>query len=230
MSGRSHRSAGTGRSGPREPAAPEFPAELIKAVLPDSDLVDGGMYESMAFDGLDLSGREATDAEIDQCRFGGVSFSQVRLHRGRIRDAVFDRCDLANLRARGCSLGRATVSACRMTGLSWLDGEFRDVTFDRCRIDLSSLRSSAFRDVVFTECRLEQADFGEADLRGVRFEDCDLTGAQFPDAQLAGARFANCDLSGIVGVTSLRGAIIKASDLLSLTYVLAGALGITIED
>jgi uncharacterized protein YjbI with pentapeptide repeats len=117
-----------------------------------------------------------------------------------------------------------------MTGLSWLDGTIRDVTFANCRIDLASFRSSRFKDVVFTGCRMEQADFGEADLRGARFEGCDLTGGQFSGAQLAGTRFADCVLAGIGGVTSMRGAIIKGADALALTYILADALGIKIED
>lgn len=214
----------------REPVAPTLPATLRTAVLPDDDLVDGGVHLSLAFEDADLSSRDAVGAEIDQCRYTNVNLSQTKLHRGMIRDAVFDRCDLANLRARDCSLSRSTVSASRMTGLSWLDGSFRDVTFDGCRIDLASLRSSTLKDVVFTGCRLQQVDFGEADLRGARFEGCDLTGAQFSGAQLTGTRFADCNLVGIGGVTSLRGAIIKSTDALALTFILADALGIKIED
>jgi hypothetical protein len=63
-----------------------------------------------------------------------------------------------------------------------------------------------------------------------RFESCDLTGAQFSKAQMEGTRFADCTLDGINGVTSLNGAIVKSRDALSLTYSLAGALGIIIED
>jgi uncharacterized protein YjbI with pentapeptide repeats len=117
-----------------------------------------------------------------------------------------------------------------MTGLSLIDDDLRDMTFSGCRIDLSSFRSTKFDDVVFTDCRMEQADFTEADLRGVRFEGCDLTGAQFTGAQMTGARLSRCDLTGIGGVTSMRGAIVTSSDAVALAFILAGALGITIED
>jgi uncharacterized protein YjbI with pentapeptide repeats len=117
-----------------------------------------------------------------------------------------------------------------MTGLSWLDDDLRDVTFDGCRIDLSSFRATKFDDVVFTGCRLEQADFGDADLRGARFDDCNLSGAQFSGARMTGTRFAGCDLTGVSGVTSMRGAVITSADAVALAFILAGALGITIED
>jgi uncharacterized protein YjbI with pentapeptide repeats len=229
MASRPHRRTDGGR-GPRQPVAPTFPAALQPAGIPDDDLTDSGVYLSLVFADLDLSSRDAVSAEFDQCRFSNVNLSQTKLHRALIRDVAFDRCDLANLRARDSSLSRAAVCASRMTGLSWIDGSFRDVTFDNCRIDLASFRSSGFKDVVFTGCRLEQADFGDADLRGARFDSCDLTGAQFHGGQLSGARFADCCLASIGGVTSLRGAIIKSADALALTFMLADALGIKIED
>ncbi len=45
-----------------------------------------------------------------------------------------------------------------------------------------------------------------------------------------GARFADCTLVGIGGVTSLKGAIVRSQDAQGLLYVLAGAMGITIEE
>ena len=67
-------------------------------------------------------------------------------------------------------------------------------------------------------------------LRGARFEGCDLTGAQFSGARMTGTRLARCELTGISGVTSMRGAIVTSADAVALAFILAGALGITIED
>jgi len=228
--GRPDRSANRRRARVRQPAAPDLPADLTAARLPDDDLKDGGVYLTLAFDDLDLSGRDAVNAEVDQCRYGNVNLSQSKLRRALIRDAVFERCDLANLRARECSISRTTVTGSRMTGLSWVDGGVRDVTFTDCRMDLISFRQSTFKDVVFAGCRLEQADFGDADLSGARFDRCDLSGAQFSGARMTGTRLSGCDLTEITGVTSLRGAIITSADAVPLAYMLAKALGIVIED
>ena len=87
----------------------------------DARLADEGVYLTMEFSGLDLSGQQAAAIEIDQCRYGKVSLSQARLRRALVRDAWFDRCDLANLRVRDSSLGRARFTGCRMTGLIFGD-------------------------------------------------------------------------------------------------------------
>ncbi len=227
MAGRSGKG---GKAGPRLPAGPDLPAELNAAALPGHDLDDGAICELLAYADLDLSGREAAGAEIEACTFANVNLSQGKLRRVLIRDVRYERCDLANLRALDSSLTRVALLASRMTGLSLLDDDLRDVRFESCRIDLSSFRMSKLDDVLFTGCRMEQADFTEADLRGARFEDCDLTGAQFSGARMTGTRFARCDLTGITGVTSMRGAVVTSADAVTLAYILAGALGITIED
>ena len=98
------------KKAPRQPSAPDLPAELTSATLADHDLADGGVYELLAFADLDLSGREVTGAEIDACRYGNVNLSQARLRRTLVRDVAFDRCDLANLRALDCSFTRVAVT------------------------------------------------------------------------------------------------------------------------
>ncbi|MGI9005152.1 MAG: pentapeptide repeat-containing protein [Streptosporangiaceae bacterium] len=215
---------------PRRGRLPRLPAKFTAAALPGNDLGDSVICELLAYADLDLSGREAAGAEIEACTFANVNLSQGRLRRGLIRDVRLERCDLANLRALDSSLTRVELLASRMTGLSLLDDDLRDVRFDGCRVDLASFRMSKFADVLFSGCRMGQADFTEADLRGARFENCDLTGAQFSGARMTGTRFARCDLTEITGVTSMRGAVITSADAVTLAYILAGALGITIED
>jgi uncharacterized protein YjbI with pentapeptide repeats len=226
----SARRSASQRARVREPSEPDLPDDLTKAGLPEADLYDGASHFGLDVADLDLSDRDAAGLEVDQSRYTAVKFGGVRLGRGAIKDAVFDRCDLANLRARETSLFRARLVGCRMTGLSYLAGVVRDVTFSGSRIDLASFSNTKFAAVVFTECRLDQANFGDADLSGARFINCDLTGAQFSAATLAGTRFTGCDLTGISGVTSMRGAIITSSDALTLARIFADALGIKIED
>jgi uncharacterized protein YjbI with pentapeptide repeats len=230
MAASARRSAGRRGVAVTEPAEPDLPDDLTMAGLPEADLYDGASHYGLAVADLDLSDREAAGAEIDQCRYTTVKLGGVRLRRGTIRDSVFDRCDLANLRAREASMFRTQLTGCRMTGLSFLAGVIRDVTFSGSRIDLASFSNTKFSSVVFTECRLDQANFGDANLSGTRFLNCDLTGAQFSGATLTGARFTGCDLTGISGVTSMRGAIITSSDAFTLARIFADALGIKIED
>jgi uncharacterized protein YjbI with pentapeptide repeats len=214
----------------REPAAPDIPDDLTETSLPEAEFDNGVVQVGVAVSDVDVSGREAAGAELDQCRYTAVNFASVQMRRATIRDVEFERCDLANLLARDCSLIRVAVHASRMTGAALLASTMGDVAFHDCRMDLASFSGSKFTNVTFTNCRLDQANFGEADLSGVRFDQCDLSGAQLSGATLTGATFTGCDLTGISGVTSLRGAIITSSDALTLARVFAEALGITIED
>jgi uncharacterized protein YjbI with pentapeptide repeats len=229
VTARSDRTARNRRAGVAEPAEPDLPADLTAASPAAAELSDGAVHAGLAVADLDLSGQAAAGAEIEACRYRAVNLGQVRLSRTTIRDAEFDRCDLANLRGRDCSMHRVVIRSSRMTGFSWISGVMRDVAFLGCRIDLGYFSNTKFGAVVFSRCRLEQANFQDADLSGVRFEDCDLSGAQFSGATMAGTRLSGCELTAISGVTSLRGAIIARADAIALTGTFAEALGITID-
>lgn len=175
---------------------------------------------------------EAVDAgnfHIEQCRFRGTDLAAGSWRDGVWRDCRFESASLAGVVAQRCSLLRSQVAGVRATGLQWTDGLVKDVTFSDCRLDLAGFRFSRFAHVEFVDCRMGQIDFTGADLSGVRFVNCDLQSAKLHQAKAVGARFDGCRLDGISGVEALSGATVSASDLVPLTFVLAGALGIAIE-
>ncbi|MEU5944728.1 pentapeptide repeat-containing protein [Micromonospora sp. NPDC047465] len=213
----------------RAPAKPRPPSSLELATE-DHDLENEATFRRLGFFDLDLSGRSADGVEFEQCRFKGSDLSGTQLDGAAFTDCLFESTNLANLRAEKSSMIRARLSTLRMTGVHWINGALRDVTVSECRLDLSSFRFTDFSSVVFEGCNLTRADFQNADLSGARFTNCDLTGAQFSQATMEGTRFANCVLVGIGGVTSMGGAVVAHQDLVALSYTLAGALGIRIED
>jgi uncharacterized protein YjbI with pentapeptide repeats len=213
----------------REPRKPVPPPDLTPASPGEHDLEPETTFERIGFADLDLSGRSAEAVEFHQCRFDRASLSGSQLRRAGLTDCLVEHCDWANLRADGGRLDRVRFTESRMTGFTWTDGLIRDVLFDRCRMDLSVWRFAGFDAVRFSDCNLTGADFTEADLRGAQFVGCDLTRAQFSNATMDGTRFRGCTLVGIAGVTSWAGAVVHHSDLLALSYALAGALGIRID-
>jgi uncharacterized protein YjbI with pentapeptide repeats len=214
----------------RTPIKPAQPRVLDLALLPDDDLQSDTERRKLSFADLDMSQRSAELAEFTQCRFENADLGGTTLDRVVFSDCVFDHSNLANLRATKSSLVRVELSVLRMTGFQWTDGRLRDVRFTDSRIDLSSFRFTNFVSVVFDRCNLTGVDFVNADLRGAEFSGCDLSGAQFSHAKMEGARFADCVLADIVGVTSWDGAIVRSHDLVTLSYTLAAALGIRIEN
>jgi len=223
-------SPSSARSARRPPTAPRIgKAALAPAVLPDHELEEEAECARLEFANFDLSGRDAVLVEFDRCRFVGTTFNGTRCDRTRWVDCRFDSCDLANLSAESSGLVRVEVSGSRATGVRWRSGVLRDVVINGCKLDLSAFHGTRFERVRFEGCTLTQADFMDADLTGgVEIVDCDLTRARFSQARMAGAVLTRCVLDGIQGVTSLRGAVIDPTDLVSLSYALAQALGIVI--
>ena len=146
-----------------------------------------------------------------------------------IVDCLVQHSNWANLRGTGGRLLRTRISESRMTGFAWVNASVKDVEFVDCRLDLSSWRFTDFSAVRFAGCNLAKADFTGSDLSGAQFVGCDLTGAVFDQATMDGTRLRSCVLLGIGGIQSWRGAVVHESDLLSLSYTLAHALGIRID-
>ncbi|WP_460524681.1 pentapeptide repeat-containing protein [Flindersiella endophytica] len=187
-------------------------------------------YSGMGFRELEPACEELVLSELDGCRFSKVSLAGTRLHRVIFSDCELVQCDLANVESHDSSFVRVRVTTSRLMGMNGVNTLCQDVTFEGCRATLAAFRFSRFKQVVFRDCDLREASFQESDLTGVRFEGCDLTGAQFSGARMAGTRLSDCVLAGVRGVDSFRGAIVAGNDLLGLTYSMAGALGITIDN
>lgn len=185
--------------------------------------------ETVAYYDCSLAGTRADGLEFLQCRFKKASLAGAHLPKVRIVDCLIEASDLSNLRAERAAFERVKVSGSRMTGLAWTDGVLSNAAFVDCKIDLANWRLARFDVVTFDKCHLAGADFTEADLRGAVFTDCDLTGAQFSKARMAGCRFRRCVLDGVGGITSWDGAIVHPDDLMALSYILAGALGIVVN-
>ncbi|ABP56804.1 pentapeptide repeat protein [Salinispora tropica CNB-440] len=212
----------------REPRSPVPPTEvdLWEATVLESEstLTCQALYSAR------LTGQDASSVTFRQCRFRGADLAECRLDQVVLSDCLVTDSSWANLRADGGEMARVRLAQCRMTGVTWADGVLRDVTVTGCRVDLSAWRMTTFDAVRFEDCNLQGADFTNADLRGATFRGCDLTGAVFHHASMEGTRFRGCTLAGVGDFSSWRGAVVDHEDLISLSYGLAQAAGIQVEN
>jgi uncharacterized protein YjbI with pentapeptide repeats len=215
------------RLGP--PREPKVPAELRPAGDVQRELEHEQTVETAVYGDVDLAGALAEGVVFDRCGFRRTSLAGAHLSSVRFIDCVVQTSDLSNVRAEKARLERVTLSGCRATGLACNDGLLSDVAVVDCKVDLTNWRFARFDVVTFDSCNLAGADFTEADLRGASFIGCDLSGAQFHKATMTGTRFRRCELEGVGGITSWEGAVVHPDDLLELSYILAGALGIVVE-
>ena len=150
--------------GPRPPAKPKLPSTLHPVDLAKDDLEDESVRLSLEYHDLDLADRDVARIEIEQSKFSSVNLQQSHFDRAVLSDVIFFRCDLANALMRDSSFIRATISSCRMTGLS-LVGCACGSNRPSCPMDLSSFRFCKFGRVAFVDCKLTRADFQGASFK-----------------------------------------------------------------
>lgn len=176
-----------------------------------------------------LAAATSRGVEVDQTMFSGGTIAGSRWQRTRWVDVELDGVDAANAKFDDAELHRTRWTRCRGTGASFGAAVMEDATFEGCKLDLSGWRFAKLTKVHFKGCQLDQADFSGARLWDVCFEDCSLNGATFLEGRVRDVRIERCPMVGVGGVQALRGATIAGAEALSLTDLLADALGITLE-
>ena len=112
-----------------------------------------------------------------------------------------------------------------LAGATWTDVRVRGAN-----LGFLNLAGARFQDVVFERCEIGTFDAREAELTSLTFVDCkidelNVTGATLSKVDLSGAR-----LRSLIGVESLRGAIVSREQLVDLAPILAAQLGLEIRD
>ena len=92
-----------------------------------------------------------------------------------------------------------------------------------------NLAGAQLQDVVFEGCEIDSLD-----LRGAELETVTLLDSRVDELNVAGATLSAVDLSGarlrtLIGVESLRGAIISHAQLVDLAPLLAAQVGLEVR-
>lgn len=195
------------------------PAEL----RPRADL------EAITVGGCHLPTLELRDAVVRESRIAGLVADEADLRGVRLIEVELAQVALTVVRAaRG--QWRDVVVGGRLGSVEAYEAELRSVHFVGCRISYLNLRGAQLLDVAFTDCVVDELDLAQATARRVRFDATrvdvlDLQHAELHDVDLRGATLAT-----ITGVTHLRGTTVTPDQLALLAPVLAGELGIAVED
>ena len=132
-----------------------------------------------SFRGVDLSGRDLSEAWLSDCDLTGAQLRGAWLVRTHLLGCRLDGADLTGARMIRCDVSESSARGCTLTGANLTRAEFRDA-------DLTG------------------ADLGRTLLCKTKFDGADLTGAVLRDADLDrtfldGARLVGADVTGIAG-------------------------------
>jgi uncharacterized protein YjbI with pentapeptide repeats len=177
-----------------------------------------------------LAGWHATRFAIDGCRLVACSLPGASLDSARIRDTLFEDCDLSGLVLPEAKLKRVEFRNCRIAAVDLGGAQLDDVRFVQCKLDGASFRLSSGARVEFADCGLMTSDFTSAKLESARFLRCNLSGCEFSGAHLDGARLHGSILEDLRGAQSLRRVVIDSTQAVPLALCLLGASGIVVDD
>jgi uncharacterized protein YjbI with pentapeptide repeats len=214
----------------RRSAAPPPRLSLPQLTPFDSDRVGSGSdHDAVDFVDLDLSGQDASDARFLECRLLRCALDGTSLRRSRVVGSLLADASAASLDLSDSTWRDAEISGGRIGALSLAGASLSGVRVRGGRFGFANLTGAQLDDVVFEGCEVGSLDTRSAQLRRVTFVDCtvdelDITGATLTAVDLSGAR-----LRSLIGVESLRGAIIGEGQLLDLAPLLAAQLGLEIR-
>jgi uncharacterized protein YjbI with pentapeptide repeats len=209
------------------------PEELLS--LPDLTPFDGerleagGDYVAVDFSDLDFAGQDAPDARFLECRLLRCGLDGASLRRARIAESLLSdlhgaTVDLADSTWRDAQMWGGRLGAVTLVGATWTGIRIRG-----SHLGFMNLSGAHLQDVTFEGCEIGSLDVRGAEMQSVAFVDC-----RVDELDVAGATLAKVDLSGatlrtLVGVESLRGAIISHQQLVDLAPLLAAQVGLEVR-
>lgn len=192
---------------------------------PDGDDIERAECRDLRVDDL----RWNTRRRVDTSLLSGLSGTSWRARGITLVDTRLDRLDLLSIAAPEAGWRNVEVRSSRIGSLELYEASFRRVAFVGCKLGFVNLRGADLTDVSFTDCVIEDLDLMRATasrvaLTGCRIARLEVSHAELRDVDLRGAEVA--DISGIEG---LRGVTIGYDQLFDLAPMLAGRLGILVE-
>jgi pentapeptide repeat protein len=210
----------------------------LKILIPDLDPrdldpvaeePDEDVHEALV-DGASWTGNRLGAARISQSHLIGVDLSDAVWRNVTVYGCRFERVDLSSARLTGTTIERCEFVGCRMTGLNLADATLKNVVFDDCRLDygtLTKVRTSG--PVGLTNCNLTNVILSNCDLTKAAFNACRFTEVELAGCDLRGADLRGNELTAVIGLSSLRGAILAEEQLAALANIAARELEIDVR-
>ena len=186
-------------------------------------------YEATLFADRDFSGQDAGESHFLECRLERCSIDGLTLHRARfvdslLLDAYGASLDASDSNWRGCHIRGGRLGAMTLAGATWTGMRVRGI-----KVGFLSLAGARLDEVVFEECEIGGFDARSAQLNSVAFLDSTLGELNVAEATLSKVDLSGARLKALVGVDSLRGAIVSREQLIDLAPLLAAGLGLEVR-
>jgi uncharacterized protein YjbI with pentapeptide repeats len=212
------------------------PTREHDVTLPDLTPFDGerleadGDHVAIDFVDLDFAGADAPDTRFLECRLLRCGLDGASLRRSRIAESLLSEVHGATVDFADSTWRDSQVVGGRLGAVTMVGATLTGIRVRGSHIGFLNLAGAHLQDVTFEGCEIGSLDTRTAELQSVAFVDCHVD-----ELNVAGATMSKVDLSGarlhtLVGVESLRGAIISREQLVDLAPLLAAQVGLEVRD
>jgi uncharacterized protein YjbI with pentapeptide repeats len=192
-------------------------------------LEPGGEYTSMHISAI-IAQSMAHGVYFGECQFSTVNLSSLQLPRLILKDCLLQNCGAAGLDCNSAYFEHTTFFNSRASGVQAYESKQKQVAYIDCKLDLANFGGSQLKNVRFENCLLQNADFTNVTFDKVEIIGCELEESNFSNAQIKSLDLRGSKLVGIIGTTSLKGALVTYDQLLELAPSLAQDIGLVIKD
>ncbi len=210
--------------------APEQQFRLPSLTAFDDDRLETGRdYDAIDFGDRDLTGQDASDSRFLECRIARCSLDGLVMQRARIVESLLVDVHGASVDLTDSTWRDAQLSGSRLGAVTLIGATWTGIRVHRTKLGFVNLAGARLEDVVFEGCEIGSLDARAAQLRSVRFVDCAVDELNVSEGTLAKVDLSGARLRSLVGVESLRGAIVGHQQLLDLAPLLAAQLGLEVR-
>ncbi len=203
-----------------------------------ADLTDGDpkliepheQHEGQRFPHADLDGRALTGASFSECEFHDLSAHETDLRFATFAETAFVRLNAPVFLAARSRFRDVTIEASRLGSAELYDASWQSVHISNCKLGFVNLRGATLQDVLFTDCTIDELDLGGAKANRVAFTRTDVNNLDVTRANLSHVDLRGLEMRHLIGLEGLKGATLNFFKIAELAPILAGRLGIKVED
>ena len=154
-----------------------------------------GEYSSQIFNNLNLSSKELTSKEFDDCVFKECDFGEVILNKSKFVDCHFISCNLSLVKIEQSQFFNVVFDECKLVGVDWTVASWSQyifcspVKFYKSILNDSSFFGLCLEEIEIEECKAHDVDFREGNFSSANFYNTDFTNSLFNKTNLTGASF-----------------------------------------
>lgn len=170
------------------------------------------------------------DGEILRCALDSVDFAESRFHPLTLADVEMRDAEVSNAQWHDVTARRVELRSGRGVGLGLSLSLAWDLFVEDYRLDYAGIHIERVRGhAVFSGCSFREARIG-GDLSRVVFQNCDFTNTQFEATAARDCDLRSSQLAGARGLSTLRGAVLDADQVIAVAGQLAAEAGLRIGE